>query len=256
MRSRRSKMNAAQKLRLNGSAVTWATWKKSEMCLTVLQRRSPDSILWVSSSISDLCHKVWWADEVWQLILSAGINTNQYGEDADGIDRHFGVNWLGHFYVVNLLYPLLRKTSKMPNTPAPRIVMESSEMHRTAPSNVHFASLEEINDSSVGPTELYGRTKLAMILGTKYGIVDKVIKPNNDNIYALSVHPGAVNTAMQQQWKDAYPGLLGTLLTNVNLAFGRDVEQGSYSALYAATSPEVEEKNWNGYYLSDPVSDE
>jgi hypothetical protein len=132
--------------------------------------------------------------------------------------------------------------------------MESSEMHRTAPSNVHFASLEEINDPNVGNTELYGRTKLAMILGTKYGIYEKVIKPNNDNIYALSVHPGAVNTAMQQQWKDAYPGLLGKLLTSVMLATGRDVEQGSYSALYAATSPEVEEKNWNGYYLSDPVS--
>jgi hypothetical protein len=36
------------------------------------------------------------------------------------------------------------------------------------------------------------------------------------------------------------------------LAAGRDPEQGSYSALYAATSPEVEEKGWNGYYLVDP----
>lgn len=34
--------------------------------------------------------------------------------------------------------------------------------------------------------------------------------------------------------------------------FGRDVEQGSYSALYAALSPEVIEKGYNGYYLSDP----
>jgi hypothetical protein len=58
---------------------------------------------------------------------------------------------------------------------------------------------------------------------------------------------------MQQQWKDAYPGLLGKLLTAVMLAGGRDVEQGSYSALYAATSPEIEEKNWNGYYFSDPA---
>jgi hypothetical protein len=57
---------------------------------------------------------------------------------------------------------------------------------------------------------------------------------------------------MQQQWKDAYPGLLGKLLTAAMLTGGRDVEQGSYSALYAATSPEVEEKKWNGYYLSDP----
>ncbi|KAL2066773.1 hypothetical protein VTL71DRAFT_2845 [Oculimacula yallundae] len=186
------------------------------------------------------------------LICDAGINVNQYGEDADGIDRHFGVNWLGHYYAVNLLYPLMRKTSKLPDTPAPRIIFESSEMHRTAPSDVHFASLQEINNPEVGNTQLYGRTKLAMILGVKYGIYEKVIKKNGDNIYALSVHPGAVNTAMQQQWEDAYPGLLGKLLKNVMMFGGRDPEQGSYSALYAATSPEVEEKKWNGYYLSDP----
>jgi len=186
------------------------------------------------------------------LILSAGINANQYGETTDGIDRHFQVNWLGQFYCCNLLYPLLRKTSKMRDTPAPRIVWEASEQHRAAPSVVHFGSLDEINNPEVGNLELYGRAKLAIILGVKYGFVDRVIKPNGDNIYALSVHPGAVNTAMQQQWKDAYPGLFGKLVSAVMLAGGRDVEQGSYSALYAATSPEVEEKGWNGYYFSDP----
>lgn len=117
---------------------------------------------------------------------------NQPGRTHDDIDRHFQVNWLGQFYVNNLLWPLLRKTSKLPDTPAPRVVWESSEMHRTAPSNVHFGSLEELNDQSIGHTEVYGRTKLAIILGVKYGFVDRVIKPNKDNIYALSVHPGAV----------------------------------------------------------------
>jgi hypothetical protein len=47
---------------------------------------------------------------------------------------------------------------------------------------------------------------------------------------------------MQQQWKDAYPGLLGKLLTIVMLVVGRHVQQGLYNALYAATGPEVEEK--------------
>jgi hypothetical protein len=79
---------------------------------------------------------------------------------------------------------------------------------------------------------------------------------------------------MQQQLKDAYPGLLGTLLTTVGLTVGRSPEQGAYSALYdlsslflspsrmltwlsryAATSPEIEQKGWNGVYLTDPVSD-
>jgi hypothetical protein len=57
---------------------------------------------------------------------------------------------------------------------------------------------------------------------------------------------------MQQQWKDAYPGLLGKLLSTTMLAIGRDVEQGSYSALYAASSLDIEEKGWNGYYFTDP----
>lgn len=188
------------------------------------------------------------------LILSAGINTNQYGEDSDGIDRHFGVNFLGHYYVCNQLWPLIHKTGKLGQKPAPRVVFESSEMHRTAPSNVHFASLDEINDSSIDPTQLYGRTKLAMILFTKYGLRDRVINPNGDNVFALAVHPGAVNTAMQQQWKDAYPGITGKLLANAMLFAGRSPEQGSYSALWAATSPEIEEKNMNGFYFNDPVS--
>jgi NAD(P)-dependent dehydrogenase (short-subunit alcohol dehydrogenase family) len=127
------------------------------------------------------------------LVLSAGINTNQYGLDADGYDRHFGVNFLGHFYVVNQLWPLLRRTSKMPGVPAPRVVFEASEMHRLAPSDAQFATVEEINNEKMDPTKLYSRTKLAMILFAKYGLAGKVIKDNHDNIYALSVHPGAVS---------------------------------------------------------------
>ncbi|KAL7411150.1 putative short-chain dehydrogenase TIC 32, chloroplastic [Mrakia frigida] len=186
------------------------------------------------------------------LILSAGINSNQYGLDNDGIDRHFGVNWLGHFLAINQLYPLLRKTSRSPGAPAPRIVFEASEMHRFCPSNMHFGSLEEINNDQLTPIELYGRTKAAMILGSKYGIFEKVIKKNKDNVYTLTVHPGAVNTDMQAQWKDAYPGLTGKVAEAFALFTGRDVEQGSYSAIYAATSEDIIKNNWNGSYFTDP----
>ncbi|KAK0619668.1 hypothetical protein B0T14DRAFT_537372 [Immersiella caudata] len=176
--------------------------------------------------------------------LLPGINTNQYGLDADGIDRHFGVNALGQFYVCNQLWPVLRKTAKDPRSPAPRVVFEASEMHRAAPSNAHFATLDEINNPELGPTELYGRTKLAMILFAKYGLVEKVIEKNGDNIYAVSMHPGAVNTEMQQQCKDTYPGLTGKLLTWAMLATGRN----------ALTSPKMIEQNLNGHYFNDPDS--
>jgi NAD(P)-dependent dehydrogenase (short-subunit alcohol dehydrogenase family) len=117
---------------------------------------------------------------------------NIYGEDNDGIDRHFGVNWLGNYYVLNQLWPLLVQTSKLADTPAPRIVVESSEMHKMAPSVVHFGSISEINNKDLSPLELYGRTKLALILGTSY-LTEKIIRPNNIDIYAISVHPGAVS---------------------------------------------------------------
>lgn len=128
-------------------------------------------------------------------MLSAGINVNQQLIDNDGIDALFGVNALGHYYVLNILYPLLRKTSKLPDTPkgSVRVVFESSEMHRAAPGSedskerargVHFGSEEEITEGGkvLGPTERYGRTKLAMILYGK-ALRDKVIKKNNDDIY-------------------------------------------------------------------------
>ncbi|KAK5275911.1 hypothetical protein LTR40_012305 [Exophiala xenobiotica] len=91
-----------------------------------------------------------------------------------------------------------------------------------------------------------------MILCAKFILPDKVFKANGDHVFSLSVHPGTVNTNMQQQWKDAYPGLFGNMLSWAMTTIGRDIEQGSYSALWAATSPEIEEKNLQGYYFVDP----
>lgn len=71
---------------------------------------------------------------------------------------------------------------------------------------------------------------------------------------SLAVHPGAVATEMQQQWEDSYPGITGTIAKYMTLASSRSPEQGSFSALYAACSDEVVEKDYNGVYLSDPVS--
>ncbi|KAJ4246527.1 hypothetical protein NW762_013467 [Fusarium torreyae] len=195
-----------------------------------------------------------WKEWTWETCRKSEMSLEaSYGLDSDGIERHFGVNFLGHFYACNQLWPLLRKTGNLENTPPPRVVFESSEMHRLAQlSNVQFRTKEEINNPDMDPTALYNRTKLAMILFAKYGLAGKVIPDNKDKIYALSVHPGAVNTAMQQQWKDAYPGLTGKLLSWSMLAIGRDVEQGSYSALWALTSPRIEEEDLNGYYFVDP----
>lgn len=61
-------------------------------------------------------------DRLDYLVLSAGINANQYGLDHDGIERIFAVNYLGQFYAVNQLWATIRKTSLMPGVTCPRVV--------------------------------------------------------------------------------------------------------------------------------------
>lgn len=191
------------------------------------------------------------------MIADAGVGVNKFDVSADGIDRHFSVNHLGHFLLINRLLPLIRHTSTIPGAPTPRIVSVSSELHRAAPSSIKFASEEELgesasNDMPMTAVALYARTKLALILFTKYGLVERVIVPNNDKILAVTTHPGAVHTGQQDQFKEAYGQVFGTMLKHVVVPFMRNPEQGSLSTLWAATSDEVEKNGWQGKYFTDP----
>ncbi|CDZ96711.1 short-chain dehydrogenase [Phaffia rhodozyma] len=232
--------------------------EQGDSAIAKIKKESPDAVVeWVhcdlgnmkevKSVFGNLERK---EDRLDLLVLDAGININTYGLDSDGIERHMGVNWFGHFLAINTIYPLIRRTSKLPNVQPPRIVFESSELHRAAPGSMKFADMKEINDESITPLQLYGRTKAAMILGAKYGIVEKVIKPNGDNIWCSAVHPGTVITPGQDQWKDAYGTIVGGAIQYLGEAAGMNEEQGSYSAIWALTNPEVIEKGWNGYYFS------
>ena len=145
---------------------------------------------------------------------------------------------------------MIRKTAKLNESPAPRIVQLSSELHRTASSSTAFESLEEINDESIGANGLYARSKVANVLFTKW-LASRVLEQGS-RIYALATHPGAVHTGQQEQFKDAYGEMLGTALKSVTVPFMRSPEQGSLSTLWAATSPEVEQKNLQGVYVTDP----
>lgn len=185
---------------------------------------------------------------------------NKYGLSSDGIDRHMAVNHLGHFLLINRLLPLLRKTAHTPNTPPPRIISVASELHRAAPASVSFGSLRELNDPSLSAVSLYGRSKLANILFTKYGLAERVLRAgptsggstSGDRILAFSTHPGAVHTGQQDQFKEAYGALFGTLMKYAVVPFMRAPDQGSLSTLWAATSDDVGDAGWGGSYFTQP----
>ncbi|KAI0081332.1 NAD-P-binding protein [Panus rudis PR-1116 ss-1] len=216
------------------------------------------------------------------LICDAGVGTNKFDTAATGIDRHFSVNHLGHFYLVNQLLPLMRKTSELPDSLPPRVVVVSSELHRGAPPSTQFANVDELNDDSRSNLDsklgianaLYARSKLANILFVKELVKRASLSSSSNSvvpgIYAIATHPGAVHTAQQDHFKEAYGGVFGTIMKSVTVPFMRSPEQGSLSTLWAATSDDVVKTSpngdkgldrgegaggWQGRYVTDPAQE-
>ncbi len=57
------------------------------------------------------------------LVLNAGVFGGSFTVTEDGLERHFAVNHLGHFYLATLLVDVMRSSK-----PA-RVVVVSSESH-------------------------------------------------------------------------------------------------------------------------------
>ncbi|KAG8890414.1 hypothetical protein FRB98_008449 [Tulasnella sp. 332] len=83
-------------------------------------------------------------------------------------------------------------------------------------------------------------------------LVKHAIESYPGRIFVSSVHPGAVDTEIQDQVKSAFGQVLGTILTTLQTPFLRTPGEGSIGTLWAALSPEIEEKNYQGVYIPDP----
>ncbi|KAL6306754.1 hypothetical protein BKA93DRAFT_138131 [Sparassis latifolia] len=190
------------------------------------------------------------------LICNAGIGQTPHGLTSDGLERHFEVNNLAHYVFVLRLLPLMKKTALTAPPTTVRIVMQSSELHRMAPSNTKFLSKEEINKDGDG-TQLYGRTKLGLIYFTQE-LVKRTLTdlPPDRPILAISVHPGAVDTDLQKAWTESY-GVLGRIVETLSRAGGKSASEGAEASLWAATCTDINVGNWRdfqGNYYSDPYS--
>ena len=187
-----------------------------------------------------------------QFIANAAIGLLPFGLTKDGIDRHFAVNHLGHYLLINRLLPLLRHTAQLSSPPAagPRIVTLTSDVHRSAPASTTFSSPAEVTtNGGYGAMGYYARSKLAVVLFAKYGLAKRVFGAHGDRISVVTLHPGIVHTDQLDQLKDAYGGLLGTLLKLLTLPFAQSPAQGCLSTVWAATSADVEQNGWSGKYF-------
>jgi NAD(P)-dependent dehydrogenase (short-subunit alcohol dehydrogenase family) len=159
------------------------------------------------------------------LINNAGVMALPTRElTADGFERQFGTNHLGHFALTGLLMPQLLAS------PAPRVVTVASLAHRNG--KIEFDNLQ--SERSYIPWDVYGASKLANILFAKE--LDRRARLAHSKLISLAVHPGVSTTNIFANGPGAtsIKALAVRLLAPIMM---QNDEAGALPTLYAATSP-------------------
>ena len=157
------------------------------------------------------------------LLNNAGVMRTPYGLTADGFERQFGVNHLGHFALTGLLLPTLEQTA------GSRIVITSSVGHRRG--EILFDDIDATR--RYHPMERYYMSKLANLL-FMYEL-DRRLRARGSGTFALGVHPGVSNTDLGRHMPRAFHVLLFPLLFLLS-----SPPEGAWSTLLGATAPDVE----------------
>lgn len=171
------------------------------------------------------------------VINSAGIMACPETRVGPGWEAQFATNHLGHFALVNRLWPAIAAGGA-------RVVSVSSRAH-------HFSGMrwDDVQwTSGYDKWEAYGQAKTANVLFAVH--LDRLGR--DAGVRAFSLHPGGILTPLQRHipreemiergWIDADGNLL-------NPQGFKTPEQGAATQVWAATSPQLD--GLGGVYLED-----
>lgn len=117
------------------------------------------------------------------LINNAGLFTSYLQKTEEGFELQFGVNYLGHFLLTNLLLPQLLAA------PAPRVVHVSSKGHYGG--SIDFDNLRgERGQETYQGLAAYAQSKLANVLFARE------LARRYPQIVSNALHPGVVRTSI------------------------------------------------------------
>uniref|UniRef100_U3JNK2 Polyprenol dehydrogenase n=2 Tax=Ficedula albicollis TaxID=59894 RepID=U3JNK2_FICAL len=162
------------------------------------------------------------------LVNNAGVMLVPERKTEDGFEEHFGLNYLGHFLLTNLLLDTLKRSGTHRHNA--RIITVSSATHYVG--KLHLNDLQ--SRCSYSPHGAYAQSKLALVLFTYR--LQHLLTANGSHVTANVVDPGVVNTELYKhvfwvvkvvKWMTAW-------------LFFKTPEEGASTTIYAAVSPEVE----------------
>ncbi|EHB11635.1 Dehydrogenase/reductase SDR family member on chromosome X, partial [Heterocephalus glaber] len=162
------------------------------------------------------------------LVNNAGVMMVPQRKTEDGFEEHFGLNYLGHFLLTNLLLDSLKESGSPAH--CSRVVTVSSATHYVGELN-----MEDLQGSrSYSAHGAYAQSKLALVMFSYH--LQRLLGAQGCHVTANVVDPGVVNTDL---YKHVFWGtrlvqkVLGWLLF-------KTPDEGSWTSVYAAVSPELE----------------
>jgi NAD(P)-dependent dehydrogenase (short-subunit alcohol dehydrogenase family) len=159
-----------------------------------------------------------WDGDVDILINNAGIMMVAEGKTADGFERQFGTNHLGHFALTNLLLPRIKD----------RVVTLSSGAHRWDRGRTYFDNPNLTGNYT--PTRAYAQSKLSNLLFTSE--LQRRLTEVGSPVRAYAAHPGYAATSLQSHTSSRFTGVMMKI---GNAVFAQSAEAGALPTLYAAT---------------------
>lgn len=170
------------------------------------------------------------------LVCNAGIMALPQLEQVYGLEKHFVVNHLGHFILVNRLLPQVEAAK------AGRVVVVSSLGYQWAPATgIEFDNLT--GERGYEPNKMYGQSKLANGLFSLE--LARRLRESGSSASSNALHPGIINTNLGRHfdaWKRGLSKLIGW-------TFMKSVPAGAATSCYVATAPAL--SGVSGHYFED-----
>jgi NAD(P)-dependent dehydrogenase (short-subunit alcohol dehydrogenase family) len=169
------------------------------------------------------------------VICNAAVMATPETRVGDGWESQFGTNHLGHYALVNLLWPAI--------APGARVVSLSSMGHHYSPMRWDDVQFNTGYDKWLA----YGQSKTAIALFAKH--LDTLGRAKG--VHSFSVHPGKIYTPLQRHMEMKEMKALGWFDDQGNLVDPtfKTPRQGAATSVWAATSPLLEGKG--GLYCED-----
>ncbi|KAK9368330.1 hypothetical protein V1509DRAFT_623770 [Lipomyces kononenkoae] len=161
---------------------------------------------------------------------------------ADGIEAHWGINYVGHYHLLTLLSPSFRV---QPPDRDVRIILTGCSTYVLADFDITDPEFKERGYPSSRPWHSFGSAKLALLMFMKQfqRTLDEYKRPdgNENNVRLFMANPGFVRTATTRNFL-SFGSLWGLLVYLIMWPIWwlilKSPIQGAQTTLHLAMSPE------------------